>query len=232
MINDKRVIAVIPARAGSKSIINKNIKLLAGKPLVAWPIETAQKSQYIDRIIVSTDGELIKSVAEQYGAEVYLRPENLAQDESLVIDCVRDLIRRLKRENEDACYLVLLEPTSPLRSVEDVDLVIEKLLTHDSVATFMEAELNPHRAWKVEGDMVVPFIDGAIPWLPRQKQPEAYQLNGAVYGFHINKITIDGSPVLSGNIAAVMMPPERSVDIDNLIHFAIAEEIIKGEING
>lgn len=232
MINDKRVIAVIPARAGSKSIVNKNIKPLAGKPLVAWPIDTAQKSKYIDRIIVSTDGELIKSVAEQYGAEVYLRPESLAQDESLVIDCLRDLIQRLKKENEEACYLVLLEPTSPLRSVEDVDLVIEKLLTHDSAATFMEAELNPHRAWKVEGDMVVPFIDGAIPWLPRQKQPEAYQLNGAVYGFHIDKLAIDGSPVLCGNIAAVKMPPERSVDIDNRIHFAIAEEIIKGGING
>jgi CMP-N-acetylneuraminic acid synthetase len=232
MINDKRVIAVIPARAGSKSIINKNIKLLAGKPLVAWPIDSAKKSKYIDRIIVSTDGELIKSVAEQYGAEVYLRPKNLAQDESLVIDCVRDLIRRLKKENEEAAYLVLLEPTSPLRSVEDIDLVIEKLLTHDSVATFMEAELNPHRAWKIEGNMVVPFIDGAIPWLPRQKQPEAYQLNGAVYGFHIDKIAIEGSPALSGNIAAVMMPPERSVDIDNLIHFAVAEEIMKGGING
>ncbi|HAV4005958.1 TPA: acylneuraminate cytidylyltransferase family protein, partial [Acinetobacter baumannii] len=79
MIDNKRVIAVIPARAGSKSIKDKNIKLLGGKPLIAWPIDTAKKSKYIDRILVSTDGQKIKEIAESYDAEVYLRPESLAQ---------------------------------------------------------------------------------------------------------------------------------------------------------
>lgn len=231
MIKNTRVVAVIPARAGSKSVIDKNIKLLAGKPLIAWPIDTAKQSRYIDRVIVSTDGEKIATIAKAYGAEVYIRPDHLAQDNSLVIDCLRELIVRLKSEGELATMLVLLEPTSPLRSLEDVDRVIEKLLSHDSAATFCEAELNPHRAWKVEGDSVEPFIEGAIPWLPRQKLPQAYQLNGAVYGFHIDKLPSEGTSILFGEIAAVTMPQERSVDIDNITHFAIAEELIKGMSN-
>tara|TARA_R110002020_G_scaffold232883_3_gene444522 strand:+ start:10099 stop:10794 length:696 start_codon:yes stop_codon:yes gene_type:complete len=227
MINGKRVIAVIPARAGSKSVIDKNIKLLAGKPLVAWPIDVAKKSKYIDRIIVSTDGEKIISVAKEYNAEVYLRPEILAQDKSLLIDALRDLIRRLKSENEEAEYLVVLEPTCPLRSVEDVDNVIEKLITHNSSATFIEADLNPNRAWKINSKGVEPFIEGAIPWLPRQELPEAYQLNGAVYGLRINELLSDSISILFGDIAAIKMPIERSIDIDNELHFLIAEEIIK-----
>ncbi|KCY89397.1 cytidylyltransferase family protein [Acinetobacter baumannii 25691_8] len=123
MIDNKRVIAVIPARAGSKSIKDKNIKLLGGKPLIAWPIDTAKKSKYIDRILVSTDGQKIKEIAESYDAEVYLRPESLAQDNSLLIDTLRYMIKELKREGESAKYLIVLEPTCPLRSVEDVDNV-------------------------------------------------------------------------------------------------------------
>ncbi|MEZ9709065.1 acylneuraminate cytidylyltransferase family protein [Vibrio breoganii] len=231
MIKNKRVVVVIPARAGSKSVVDKNIKLLAGKPLIAWPIDVAKQSKYVDRVIVSTDGKKIAETAEEYGAEVYIRPDHLAQDNSLVIDCLRELIGRLKSEGELATMLVLLEPTSPLRSLEDVDRTIEKLLSYDSAATFCEAELNPHRAWKVEGDNVEPFIEGAIPWLPRQKQPRAYQLNGAVYGFHIDNLPSEGTSILFGDIAAVTMPQERSIDIDNITHFAIAEEIIKGMSN-
>ena len=99
-------------------------------------------------MIVSTDGKKISEVASRFGAEVYVRPKHLSQDSSLVIDCLRNLISRLKREKETANYLILLEPTSPLRNTKDIDLSIEKLLDFDSVATFCNAELNPHRAWK------------------------------------------------------------------------------------
>lgn len=227
MINNKRVIAVIPARAGSKSVKNKNIKLLGGKPLIAWPIDIAKKSKYIDRVIVSTDGEHIVKVASEYGAEIYLRPSDLAQDHSLLIDTLRYLIKKLNEEQETADYFVILEPTCPLRSVEDVDNAIEKLVDYDSVATFMEAELNPYRAWKLDGDTVNTFIDGAIPWLPRQELPSAYQLNGAVYAFHTKRLPDDGVAVLFGKTAAILMPKERSIDIDLNIDFLIAEEIIR-----
>lgn len=227
MIGNKRVIAIIPARAGSKSVKDKNIKPLGGKPLIAWPIDVAKKSKYIDRIIVSTDGDKIKKVAENYGAEVYLRPEELAQDQSILIDTLRHLIKQLKEEKETAEFMVILEPTCPLRSIEDVDKVIEKLLTNDSVATFIEAELNPHRAWKIDDGKVKTFIEGAVPWLPRQELPKAYQLNGAVYGFRLNKLPAEGISVVFGKTAAVLMPKERSVDIDFDMDFIIAEHIIK-----
>ena len=229
MIKKNRVIAVIPARAGSKTIIDKNVTLLAGKELIGWTIEAAKSSKYIDRVIVSTDGKKISEVASRFGAEVYVRPKHLSQDSSLVIDCLRNLISRLKREKETANYLILLEPTSPLRNTKDIDLSIEKLLDFDSVATFCNAELNPHRAWKIKGNTVEPFINGAIPWLPRQQLPEAFQLNGAVYGFRIDKLPIDGQSIIFGNIAAIKMPIERSIDIDSMTHLKMAEHIIRGK---
>ena len=174
--------------------------------------------------------EKISEVASRFGAEVYVRPKHLSQDSSLVIDCLRNLISRLKREKETANYLILLEPTSPLRNTKDIDLSIEKLLDFDSVATFCNAELNPHRAWKIKGNTVEPFINGAIPWLPRQQLPEAFQLNGAVYGFRIDKLPIDGQSIIFGNIAAIKMPIERSIDIDSMTHLKMAEHIIRGKM--
>ena len=150
MINGKRVIAVIPARGGSKSVPKKNIKLLGGKPLIAWSIEVGLKTPEIDRVIVSTDDDEIASVAKQHGAEVYQRPEHLATDEALVIDALRDLSATLRKEGETAEIMVLLEPTCPLRAVDDVTECLSLLVQgFDSVATFKEAELNPHRAWKI-----------------------------------------------------------------------------------
>ena len=105
-------------------IIDKNVTLLAGKELIGWTIEAAKSSKYIDRVIVSTDGKKISEVASRFGAEVYVRPKHLSQDSSLVIDCLRNLISRLKREKETANYLILLEPTSPLRNTKDIDLSI------------------------------------------------------------------------------------------------------------
>ena len=227
MIGNNRVIAVVPARAGSKSVPDKNIKPLAGIPLIGRSIAVAKKSKLIDRVIVSTDGKKIADVARSFDAEVYDRDESLAGDKSLVIDCLRDLISRLRHEGESAKYLVLLEPTSPLRNVDDVDNCIELVQKFDAVATFCEAELNPHRAWKISGEKVDTFISGAVPWLPRQMQPEAYQLNGAVYVFEIDKLPDTGSSIFFGNTGAVKMPKERSVDIDTLVDFKFAEFLIE-----
>lgn len=228
MIKNKRVVAVIPARAGSKTITDKNIMPIAGKPLIAWPIESGLKCDYIDRVIVSTDGEKIANVAREHGAEVYLRPEKLAQDDSLVIDCLRDLISRLRTEGEAAEFLVLLEATSPLRADEDIRKCLELIEQndYDSVATFSDAELNPHRAWKVVSGQVETFIEGAIPWLPRQALPEAIQLNGAVYVFKIDGLPDEQPAILFGKKGAVVIPAERAVDIDNQIHFTIAEALL------
>ena len=122
MIGNKKILAMIPARSGSKGIIGKNIKKIGGKPLIAWPIEAAKSSKYIDKIIVSTDSDEIASVALKYGAEIpYLRPTDLAQDKSTTYSVIKNILSYYKKLNEIYDYFVLLEPTSPLTTPKDVD---------------------------------------------------------------------------------------------------------------
>jgi N-acylneuraminate cytidylyltransferase len=228
MLNGKRVIAVVPARGGSKSVPGKNIRSLGGKPLLAWSIDVARQMSEIDRIIVSTDDEQIASVGRAHGAEIYARPPHLATDESLVIDALKDLIQTLRAEGETAEWIVLLEATCPLRTVEDVRACLTLVGEggYDSAATFKDAELNPHRAWRIVDGSPEVFIPGAIPWLPRQKQPKAFQLNGAVYVFRASLLAQEGQSVLVGKVGAVMMPRDRSQDIDEGIDFTIVEAIL------
>jgi CMP-N,N'-diacetyllegionaminic acid synthase len=129
--------------------------------------------------------------------------------------------------------MIVLEPTSPLRNNQDIDNAIELIMSkgYDSVATFSEAELNPHRAWKIDNGEIKTFIDGAVPWLPRQKLPEAWQLNGAVYIFEIDKLPKNGVSILFGYKGSIKMPIERSLDIDNITQFLIAESALERTLN-
>jgi N-acylneuraminate cytidylyltransferase len=228
MLNGQRVVAVVPARGGSKSIPGKNIRSLGGKPLLAWSIDVARQVSEIDRIIVSTDDDQIAAVARTCGAEVYARPADLATDEALVIDALKDLLRTLAAEGEMPEWVVLLEATCPLRSADDVRDCLKLVAQggYDSVATFKNAELNPHRAWRLNDGVPEVFIPGAIPWLPRQKQPKAYQLNGAVYVFRARLLEQEAQSILVGRLGAVLMPRERSQDIDDRIDFTIVETLL------
>jgi len=225
MFDGERVIAVIPARGGSKGVPRKNVLDLGGKPLVAWSIETSLAVDAIDRTIVSTDDDKIADVARGHGAEVYRRPAHLATDSALVIDALRDLMETLRAEAEIARVLVLLEPTCPFRSPADVSDCIEGLIGagRDSMAAFKEADLNPHRAWTVVDGRPATFIAGADPWLPRQQLPAAYQLSGAVYCFRTDRLPAEGRGLLFGDAGAVIVPAERSVDIDTTADFRLAE---------
>ncbi|MGM1051174.1 MAG: cytidylyltransferase domain-containing protein [Pseudomonadota bacterium] len=224
MMTGYRVIAVIPARGGSKSVPGKNIRLLAGKPLIAWAVNVALEVEVIDRIIVSTDSDEIAEVAWSLGAEVYERPAHLATDTALIIETITDLHRTLKKEQDTADIIVLLEPTCPFRRPEDIRACLQRLQDDglDSVATFKPAEVNPHRTWRIEGGIPSGFIPDVDPWLPRQKLPDAYQLNGAVYAFFVNRMPNVGASLLFGHCGAVLMPPERSVDIDDELDFIVA----------
>lgn len=229
MINGKRVLALIPARGGSKAIPKKNIIDFCGKPLIAWSIETLKLTTEVDRIVVSTDCDEIASVAIAYGADVLMRPAHLATDQAVVLDTMKHVIHTLLEQGDVFDYITLIESTSPLRSVEDVkqciQLIDEKGL--DAVATFMEAQLNPHRAWKLVDGKPVPFIDGAIPWLPRQELPESYQLNGAVYINTIQSIMSSTKSLLNGEVGMVSMPKERSADINDYFDLKVAENIYR-----
>ena len=228
MIGTERCIAIIPARGGSGSVPLKNLHPLAGRPLLEWPIRVALATPEIDRVIVSTDHGGIADAAIKAGAEVDHRPDHLASDTALVADTLRDLIARLREQGETARYVVLLEPTSPFRLPDDVTACLT--LLHDgqldSVATFMEARLNPHRAWTIEHGLPRPFVPGAVPWLPRQALPPAHQLNGAVYAFVADGLKPDTPAVLFGKAGAVPMASARSFDIDDANDFAVAEALL------
>lgn len=229
MINGKRVIALIPARAGSKSVPRKNLAVVGDRTLIDHAVRQARSSGLVDRVIVSTDGDEIAAEARRAGAEVYMRPANLATDTALVIDTVRQVCRQLREEEESAAYMVLLEVTTPLRRAQDIVACLE-MLDRDglnSVATFKEADLNPHRAWRVEGGVPAPFIDGAVPWLPRQRLPAAHQLTGAVYAFAIDNLPTDSPGLLFGSTGAVVVERERSVDIDDALDLMVVRELFK-----
>lgn len=229
MLNGEQIVAVIPARGGSKSVPGKNVRLLNGKPLLAWSIEVARQVSEIDRIIVSTDSDEIATVAKQNGAEVYRRPPHLATDEALVIDALKDLLQTLREEARPAKWVILLEPTCPLRAPGDVRDCLKLIAAEgfDSVATFTNAELNPHRAWRLVDGKPEVFIPGAIPWLPRQRLPKAYQLNGAVYVFRADLLAHEAQSLLVGKLGAVLMPRDRSYDIDDSIDFTVVEAILE-----
>lgn len=234
MLGPHRVVGLIPARAGSKGVPRKNLREIGGKPLLSWSIDTALRVPGIDRIIVSTDGAEISEVATSAGVEASARPAALATDTAVVADVIRYEIRRLRSEGEEAVVMVLLEPTSPFRTATMVTDCLRKLEAEslDSVATFIPAHLNPHRAWRIVDNQPEAFIEGANPWLPRQRLPEAYQLSGTVYAFRLDRLPESGSQVLFGAAGALIIDPLYSMDIDNELDFVIADAVLsKGLIS-
>ena len=217
MIESHRVIALIPARGGSKTVPNKNLCLLGGKPLIAWPIETALATPEIDRVLVSTDSAAIAARARAHGAEVTDRPAHLAGDDALIADAIRHLRGVLRDQGEAAEIMVLLEPTSPFRTPVLISRCLARLIdeTLDSIATFHDAALNPERAWRIEHGRPRPFIDGAVPWRPRQQLSPAYQLNGALYAFRLDRLPPHGAALLFGASGAEIVAPRDVIDIDD-----------------
>lgn len=229
MIDGLRVVALTPARGGSKAVPYKNLHPLGGKPLLAWPVECALQTPEIDRVIVSTDDDRISSVAAELGAEVYRRPDHLATDSALVADTIRQLWVQLRAEGEPAQILVLLEATSPFRTPALITRCLQRLVNEalDSVATFNDAAINPERTWRIHAGAPEPFIEGAIPWKPRQQLTPAYQLNGAVYAFFPDRLPAGIPNILFGKMGAEIVPSNSVIDIDTLEDFHIANALLQ-----
>ncbi|WP_425405443.1 cytidylyltransferase domain-containing protein [Hwanghaeella sp.] len=228
MTRKPRIVAMIPARGGSKSVPYKNLEMLGDRPLLAWPIETAKQAPEIGEVYVSTDDDRIAAVARDYGAEVIRRPDALATDSALVIDAIRHLRDVLERDGDPIEVMVLLEATSPFREAGLVSRCINRLLDEelDSIATFHQADINPERTWRVEDGAPRPFIDGAIPWKPRQQLTPAYQLNGAVYAFRPGKLPEDSPSLLYGKMGAEIVSASSVIDIDEKEDFVRANAIL------
>lgn len=229
LIGGHRTIAVVTARAGSKGVPGKNLRPLSGRPLIAWTIGVAQAAPSIDRVVVSTDGDEIAGVARGLGAEVIVRPSALADDVARSADVLRHVREELRRHGDNSRYMVLLQPTSPFRTVDDIERCLSLLheTDLDSVATFVDATLHPHQAWEIERGRPVTFISTAMPWVPRQLLPPVYQLNGAVYAFVTDRLGADDPALVFGRAGAVVMDVERSLDIDTEIDFLLAEALVR-----
>lgn len=226
---EKKILAIIPARGGSKGLPRKNIKKLKGIPLIAYTINAARECEYVDRVVVSTDDEEIADVSRRFGADVpCLRPSELAEDTTPTIDAILHMINYLK-ENEgySAEYILLLQCTSPLRNSNHIREGISKLMNSDAEAliSVCEAEVNPYWTKVFDGDKLKSFIDNGVSINRRQDLPDVYRLNGAMYLIKTD-VLIRKRTFQPENLIGYIMDHKSSVDIDTELDFKIAEVIM------
>ena len=230
-MSDNSCIAIIPARGGSKGIMGKNICLVAGKPLINWTIEQAQRSACFGKIIVTTDDNTIATIAHNAGSEVpFLRPEELAQDDTPDYPVYEHTIKWLsENQNYQPELVVWLRPTSPLRTSEDIISAIRliKDTNADCVRSVCLVEHHPYWMKKIKDKQLLPFLDNLDEqkYYRRQLLPPVYRLNGAVDVVRNESVRNSGK-LFHGNIVGYIMPNERSIDIDNEIDLMIAEELL------
>ena len=223
MFKDQRILAVIPARGGSKGIPHKNIINFCGKPLISYTIEAALGSKYIDYVIVSTDDEEIAKVSIECGAEVpFMRPVELATDTSKTIDSVIYTIRMLRTLGKSFNALVLLQPTQPLRTSKDVDEAIEKYEKNGKMPLVSVSEVDDHPILTrtIEKNKLFPLLNVSST-CRRQDMPPFYKVNGCIYINEINELNWNTS--LNDNIVPYLMSKSHSVDIDEKLDLVIAE---------
>ncbi len=230
MINGKSILAIIPARGGSKGLPGKNLKKLAGKPLVSWTIEQALASKYLDKVIVSTDDDEIADVSRKYGAEVpFKRPPEYATDTASSVDVVLHALDFFKDREETYDYIMLLEPTSPLRKKNDIDDALEKLSgkpEKDTLVSLGEIHLeHPMIAKKVQDDTVVQYAD--FPRIyQRQQADKAFFPYGVVYlsrtdAFYETK-TFYGKRTMP-----LFVERWQNYEVDDIVDLVVIERILQ-----
>ena len=212
------ILGVITARGGSKGISGKNIKMLGGKPLMAYTIEAAKKSKHITHLIVSTDDGHIARIARDYGADVpFMRPEELAQDTTAHVPVTQHALRFMEEKlGLTFDFAVILQPTSPFRTPEDIDATLEKLISSDadSAVSLVEVPSSEHpvKMKKLENGKVFPYCIPEIEGTRRQDMPLAYKRSGAVYAMK-RDILMKGH-LYGKYVVGHIVPRERSIDID------------------
>jgi CMP-N-acetylneuraminic acid synthetase len=212
------VLGLITARGGSKGIPRKNLRLICGRPLIFWTIQSAWESQSLQRLVVSTDDLEIADVSREYGAEVpFIRPVNLAMDDSPQIDVVIHAVEWLEA-NAGYCpdYVMLLQPTSPLRSGHDIDAAVRIAATRnaDAVISVTESPAHPYLSARIdEGGRLAVFMERPKVYQGRQSLPPAYAENGAIY-LARREVLLDDRTWHTKNTYPYVMSPESSLDID------------------
>jgi N-acylneuraminate cytidylyltransferase/CMP-N,N'-diacetyllegionaminic acid synthase len=224
------ILYIIPARVGSKGLPGKNIRLLGNKPLIAYSIEAAVNSIFKGTVIVSTDDEEIASVGKKYGATVpFIRPNELATDAASTMDVVFHAINFYKQQHVFFDLIVVLQPTSPLRTSTDIDQAISLMKEKNVAAVVSVCESEHHPLWTnilpADGSMKN-FIREEVKGKNRQQLPVNFRLNGALYISKSEALEIYKGFIHEKTIAYIM-PTDRSVDIDHEIDFKLAELLLK-----
>lgn len=221
MYDGKSFLAIIPARGGSKRLPRKNVLDLCGKPLIAWSIEAALKSKYIHKVVVSSDDDEILEISKKFGAETIKRPDELASDTATTFDAIKHTIDNFEKYD----YIVLLQPTSPLRDEKHIDKAIEFLENKNADAVVSVCEIEHSPLWSntlpPDGKMNN-FLRDEILNKRSQDLDKYYRLNGAIYICATAKLLEEKSFFLKDNIFAYVMDRESSVDIDEEIDFKMA----------
>lgn len=226
-----KVVAFIFARGGSKGLPGKNIRILAGKPLIAWSIENARKIKRVDRVIVSTDSEEIAKVAIKYGAEVpFLRPPDLASDTASEWLAWRHAIQYVQQKyNNLYKVMVSIPTTAPLRLAEDIEKCLDEYEGGNSevIITVTDAHRSPYfnMVKKKQDETVELVIPGEAKIERRQEAPVTYDMTTVCYVADMDFVLKNNS-IFDGRVRAVYIPPERAIDIDTELDFLFAEALI------
>ncbi len=225
MYKGKKILALIPARGGSKRLKRKNVLPLLGKPLIAWSIQHGLESEYIDKVVVSTEDEEIAKVAKKYGAEVpFMRPKDLARDDTPTMDVVLHAINFFEKKGEQFDYLVLLQPTSPIREVKTLDEAIETLIDHPTA----QALVSVSPVEKKCTDFLVSMDEkGILKQTPLKG--EFYFLNGNIYISSVEAFK-KKKTFFHDKTLAFVLPKWQAVDIDDIYDFFTAEAILRSRM--
>jgi len=223
-----QILAIIPARSGSKRIPKKNIRILYGKPLLVYTIDAVKNSNHVTRFIVSTEDDKIAQVSQSFGAEVIMRPPELARDDSPTEDVIINVLEQLRnKEQYTPDLIILLQPTSPLRTTEDIDTAIKTFLTstRDSLISVTEYDHTPYWAFRIEKGVLKPeFTQGSLK--RSQDVPKLYRPNGSIFITRMETFLKNRS-FYTNQIIPYIMPRERSIDIDDEFDFSLAEFLLK-----
>lgn len=226
------ILALTLARGGSKSVPRKNIRPILGVPLIAYTIAEALRSQFINRYIVSTDDEEIRQVAMQYGADApFLRPSEYSTDTASSVAAMQHAVNWVEQqEGIRYDYIIELMCTNPMKTVVDIDAVIQRLLGTDADSVIAVHKLEDHhpiRIKKIIDDRIVDFCFPEVPEMRRQDlKPDAYIRSGAIYGLRRDHLMMEGRRYGSANSRPYILPPERAVNVDTEIDFLIAERLM------
>ncbi len=228
-----RILGLIPARGGSQRIPRKNVLPMAGKPLIAWTIDAALDANSLNRIIVSTDDTEIAEISRRHGADVpFLRPPEIASDTASGLDVMLHTLRTLLDVGEYYDYIVLLQPTSPLRSSQDIDDAIHLLLDKkaDAVVSVCQTDHPPEWSNTLPDNLsMAAFYRPGVREKCSQDLPKSYRLNGAVYVYNCEHLLRDENLNMDDCCYAYVMPRERSIDIDTAMDFEIAQLFLNRE---